>query len=133
MIKKHNGTSVAYTTSLLSRWEQFFSNLLNVNQSTSHKGSEVYTAEPDIPEPSFIEVELAIEKLKMHKATGVDHIPSKLIQAGGGNLYEEIHKLIVLICNKEELPQEWTVIIIEEFLSCLLHIKFFIENDSVCK
>ena len=38
---------------------------------------------------------------------GVDHIPSKLIQAGGGKLYEEIHKLIVLIWNKEELPQEW--------------------------
>ena len=47
----------------------------------------------------------AIEKLKRHKATGVDHIPSKLIQAGGGKLYEEIHKFIVLIWNKEELPQ----------------------------
>ena len=45
-------------------WEQFFSNLLNIPQSTSHEGSEVYTAEPDIPEPSLIEVELAIEKLK---------------------------------------------------------------------
>jgi hypothetical protein len=38
----------------------FFSNLLNVNQSTSHEGSEVYTAESDIPKPSLIEVELAI-------------------------------------------------------------------------
>ena len=68
---------------------------------------DVYTAEPDIPEPSLIEVELAIEKLKRHKATGVDHIPFELIQAGGGKLYEDIHKLIVLIWNKEELPQEW--------------------------
>ena len=42
--------------------------------------------------PSLIEVELAIEKLKRHKATGVGHIPSELIQAGGGKLYEEIHK-----------------------------------------
>ena len=69
-----------------------------------------------------------------------NHIPSELIQDGGCKLYEEIHKLIVPIWNKEELPQEWkesiivpihkkcnrwTVIIIEEFLSCLLHIKFF--------
>ena len=60
---KHDGTIVADTTSILSRWEQFFSNLLNVNQSTSHGRSEVYTAEPGIPEPSLIEVELAIEKL----------------------------------------------------------------------
>ena len=77
------------------------SNLLNVNQSTSNEGSEVCTAEPDIPEPSLIEVELAIEKLKRHKATWIDHIPSELIQAGGGKLYEEIHKLIVLIWNNE--------------------------------
>ena len=50
VIKKHDGTIVADTTSMLSRWEQFFSNLLNVNQSTSHEGSEVYTSEPDSPE-----------------------------------------------------------------------------------
>ena len=49
------------------------------------------------PEHSLIEVELTIEKLKRHKATGVDHIPSELIQAVGGKLYEEIHKLIILI------------------------------------
>ena len=48
----------------------------------------VYTAEPDIPEASLIEVELALEKLKWHKPTGVHHIPSELIQAGGGKLYE---------------------------------------------
>ena len=79
--------------------------LLNVNQSTSHEGSEVYPAEPDIP--SLIEVELPIEKLKRHKATGVDHIPTELIQTSGGKLYEEINKVIVLIWNKEELPKEW--------------------------
>ena len=35
VIKKHDGTIVADTTSILSRWEQFFSNLLNVNQRTA--------------------------------------------------------------------------------------------------
>ena len=49
VIKKHDGTIVADTTSILSRCEQFFSNLLSVIQSSSHGGSEVYTAEPDIP------------------------------------------------------------------------------------
>ena len=44
VIKKHYGTITADTTSILSRWEQFFSNLLNVNQSTSHGGSEVCRA-----------------------------------------------------------------------------------------
>ena len=60
---------IMFTYSL--RWEQFFSNLLNANQSTSHEGSKVYPSEPDIPEPSLIEVEPAIGKLKRLKATGV--------------------------------------------------------------
>jgi hypothetical protein len=38
---------------------------------------EVYTAEPDIPKSSLIEVELAILEFKKHKAFRVDHIPSE--------------------------------------------------------
>ena len=49
VIKKDDGTIVTDTTSILTRWEQFFSILLNVNQSTSHEGSEVYTADPRHP------------------------------------------------------------------------------------
>ena len=47
---------VADTTSILNRWEQLFSNLLNISQSTSQEVNEIYTTEPDIPEPSLIEV-----------------------------------------------------------------------------
>ena len=46
------------------------------------KGVKYTLQSSDIPEPSLIEVELTIEKLKRHKATGLDHIPSELIQAG---------------------------------------------------
>ena len=62
VIMKDDCTIVANTTSILSRWEQFYSNLLNVNQSTNLEGSEINIVEPDIPEPSL--VELAIENLK---------------------------------------------------------------------
>ena len=62
VIKKHNGKIVADTTSILSGCEQFFSNLLNVNESTNLEGSEIYSAESDIPEPSPL-VELATENL----------------------------------------------------------------------
>ena len=51
---------------------------------------------PDIPESSLLEIELSIEHLKKHNAPGVDHIPFKLIQAGGDKLYEEVHKLILM-------------------------------------
>ena len=39
-------------------------------------------AEPLVPEPSALEVELAIEKLKCHKSPGIDQIPAELIKAG---------------------------------------------------
>jgi hypothetical protein len=38
---------------------------------------------------------------------GSDQIPAELIQAGGEILHSEIHKLIMLIWNKEELPHQW--------------------------
>jgi hypothetical protein len=69
--------------------------------------TEMHTAEPFVPEPSSSEVEVAIGKLKGYKSPGVDQIPAELIQAGGETLCLEIHKLIKLICNKEELPHQW--------------------------
>jgi len=65
-----------------------------------------------VPEPSEFEVELAIEKLKSHKSTGIDQIPMELIKAGGRTICCAVHKLIVSIWNKEELPAEWKELII---------------------
>ena len=60
-----------------------------------------------MPEPSALEVELAIEKLKSHKSPGTDQIPAELIKAGCSTIFCVIHKLIIAIWNKEELPGEW--------------------------
>jgi hypothetical protein len=67
----------------------------------------MHTAEPFVPEPSSSEAEVAIGKLKSYKSPSVDQIPAELIQAGGGTLRSEIHKLIKLIWNKEEFPHQW--------------------------
>ena len=61
---------------------------------------------PLAPEPSVLEVELAIEKLKSHKSPGIDQIPAELIKAGGSTIRGVIYKLIIAIWNKEELPGE---------------------------
>jgi len=59
-----------------------------------------------VPEPSSIEVEIGIEKLKMYKPPHTDQILAELIQAGGNTSCFEIHKLIYSIWSKEELPQQ---------------------------
>jgi hypothetical protein len=61
--------------------------------------------QPLVPEPSAFEVEMAIEKLKSHKSPGIDQIRAELIKAGGRIIRSEIHKLIISIWNKEELPE----------------------------
>ena len=50
---------------------------------------------------------MPIEKLKSHKSPGIDQIPAELIKSGGKTICCEIHKLIISIWNKEELPEEW--------------------------
>src|SRR5215469_5189205 len=70
-------------------------------------GRQKYTVEPLVPEPSAFEVELVIEKLKNHKSPGIDQIPAELIKAGARTIRCAIHKLIISIWNKEELPEEW--------------------------
>jgi hypothetical protein len=64
-------------------------------------------AEPLVPEPSLVKVEIAIGKLKSYKSPGTDQIPAKLIKAGGETLCSETHKCICSMWNKEELPQKW--------------------------
>jgi hypothetical protein len=68
---------------------------------------DIHTAEPLAPEPSLVEVEIAIGKLKSYKSPGTDNIPAELIKAGGETLYSEIHRLICCIWNKEELTPQW--------------------------
>jgi hypothetical protein len=105
------------------------------------KHTEIQTTEPFVPEPnSFFEVEVAIGKLKRYKLPGADQIPAELIQAEGETLYSEIHKLIKLIWNKEELLHQWkesivepihkrviklSVVIIGAYHCCQLHTKFY--------
>ena len=50
---------------------------------------------------------MGIEKLESNKSPGNDQIPAELIKAGGRTIRSQIHKLIVSIWNKEELPEEW--------------------------
>jgi hypothetical protein len=52
-------------------------------------------AEPLVPGPNRLEVEIAVAKLKKYKSPGSDQIPAELIQAGGEILLYAIQKLIL--------------------------------------
>jgi hypothetical protein len=49
----------------MARWRNYFSQILNVHGVSDVRQAQINTAEPLVPEPSVLEVELAIEKLKV--------------------------------------------------------------------
>jgi hypothetical protein len=88
----------------MNRWRNFFKQVLNVHAVHDIRQMDIHKAEPLVPEPSLVEVEIATGKLKSYKSPGIDQIPAKLIKAGGETLCSEIHKLIYSRLNKEEFP-----------------------------
>jgi hypothetical protein len=68
---------------------------------------DIHAADPLVPEPNLVEVEIATEKLKSYKSPPTSQIPAKLVKAGSETLCSVIYKLIRSIWNKEELPQQW--------------------------
>jgi hypothetical protein len=60
-----------------------------------------------VPQPSAFETELASGNLRSHKLPDIHQIPANLIKVGGEKGGNAIHKLIISIWNKEELPEDW--------------------------
>jgi hypothetical protein len=92
--------------SILNRWKNYFSQLLNVHRASDVRLIEIHTAEPLVPDPCSFEVEIAIAKLKRYKSPGSDQIPAELIQAGGEILHSKVHKLLNFIWNTQELSDQ---------------------------
>jgi len=68
--------------SVLARWRNNFSQLLNVLGVIDVRQTQIHTAKPPVPEPRAFEIELTIENLKSYKSPGIDQIPAELIKAG---------------------------------------------------
>jgi hypothetical protein len=99
LVKDERCDLLADPKKFLTRWKNYFCQLLNVQGPGGIRQTEIHTAEPFVSEPSAAEVEVANRKTKRYKAPGSDQIPAELIQAGG-TLHSEIQKLIMLIWNK---------------------------------
>jgi hypothetical protein len=107
-VKDENGDLLADSQNILSRWKNYFSQLLNVHNVSDVRQIEIHKAEQLLPGPSCLEAETAIAKLKRYKSPGSDEIPAEAIQAGGEILLSLVHKLTDSDWSKEELPDQCT-------------------------
>jgi len=82
IIKNEKVDLFADSHSIMARWRNYFSQIFNEHGFSDVRKAEIHTAEPLVPEPSALEVELAIEKLKSHNSSGIDQIPAGLIKQG---------------------------------------------------
>jgi hypothetical protein len=82
IIRDENGNLIADPQSVLNRWKNFFNQELNVHGIHDVRQMDIHTAEPLVPEPSLVEVEIAIGKLRSYKSPGTDNIPAEMIKAG---------------------------------------------------
>jgi len=64
IVEDDKGDLVADSHSNLAKWRYHFSQLLNIHGVNDVRETNIHTAEPLVPEPSAIEFELDIEKLK---------------------------------------------------------------------
>jgi hypothetical protein len=57
-----------------------------VNSVSDARQIEIHAAQSPVPDPSLLEVEIAISKLKQYQTPGSDQIPAEPIQAGGARI-----------------------------------------------
>jgi len=66
IIKDEKGNLLTDSHSVLNRWKNFFNKALNVHGVHDVRHMDIYTAEPLVPEPSLVQVEISIGKLKSY-------------------------------------------------------------------
>jgi len=69
IVKDEKGELVADPHSIMARWRNYFSHLLNVHEDNDVRQAEIHTVEPLVPEPRAFEFELAVGKLKKSQIT----------------------------------------------------------------
>jgi hypothetical protein len=64
IINDENDNLLADSQCVLNRWKYFFNKVLNVHGVHDIRKMDIHTAEPLVSEPSIVEMEIAIAKLK---------------------------------------------------------------------
>jgi hypothetical protein len=79
-------------------------------------GRVIHTDEAIVVGSNVFKAVMAVVKMKRCSSSVIDHIPTEVIQLGGGAIQSKAYKLSISVLNKEELLQQWKESIIFMYL-----------------
>ena len=97
--------------SILDRWKEHFSNLLNRPSTVDDATLDSIPQRPtldalDLP-PTMDEIKTAIKQTSSGKAAGMDGIPSELYKAAGPQTLAALHDVFLSIWDEEVIPHDF--------------------------
>ena len=107
--RNKDGDLVSNQPEVLSRWAQYFDELLNdqFNEQLAPLADSVMLLPPSIEETRKI-----IRRLKNSKAPGTDRIVAELVKNGDAQLENEIHQIVTEVWDSGSMHCDWKLGII---------------------
>jgi hypothetical protein len=110
--KSKGGRKLGEEKEVLDRWTEYFEELLNAGKGNEDPEIVRRDNGPGVDDgqcepPTYEEAGRNIQKLKNNKALGEVNITAELIKYGGKAVREAVHKLITLIWETEQIPDNW--------------------------
>jgi hypothetical protein len=130
ILKIENGNLIADPQNVLNMWKNFFNQMLNVRGIHDVRQMDIQTAEPLVPESSFVEVEIAVVKFKSYKSPGTDQISAKFIKTGGETLCSEIHTLFVVYGIRRNCHSSGRNLLLYQFIKRVIRLVVIIIEES---
>ncbi|XP_063865384.1 uncharacterized protein LOC135103270 [Scylla paramamosain] len=106
IVKDQNGDILMMEEDIKRRWQEYFSNQLNM-ENEYEELSETLPVEGPIPNISRREVDKAIKKGKTNKAGGKSEVTIEIIKAVGEFGVEWTYLLLEKIWSTEKMPEDW--------------------------
>jgi len=99
---------ISQTDLILARSKDHFCKILSTLEAIDIQNivKECTNNHSQIPLPSYNEICSIINKLKLNKATGSDNMPPELLNHEGRTLKQKLYKLVLMMWNNEQLPQQ---------------------------
>jgi hypothetical protein len=130
IMKDENGNLIADPQNVLNRWKIFFNQVLNAHDVHDVRQMDIPTAELLVPEPSLIEVKIAIGELKNYKTPGTDQIPTELIKAGRRHYVLRYTDLFVVHGIRRNCHSSGRYLLLHQFIKRVIRLIVIIVEES---